>query len=138
MLRRLHQISEDRRLPQCPGGFEPVQSLNQNVAGAILPDQDRRFLAVGEHALGDLAHMLRLKRRATLGRHVNIVDRETLALEHASGRLARSASEALALRVANAEKPWIPAARRRHGSSGCQVRKKSTAHGAWMPIGRYQ
>ncbi len=80
----LHQISEDRRLAERLGGFEPVQPFDQDIACAVQSDQDRRLLAFVEHALGNFQHVLRLERRTALGRNVDVVDWQSFALEHAN------------------------------------------------------
>src|SRR5450759_946869 len=89
MLPGIDAETDDGRLAQRLGGLQPVQPFDQHEARAVRPHQDWRLLAVREHALRDLVDARLHGRRAPLGRHVDIGDREVLALHHGEASLAR-------------------------------------------------
>src|SRR5260370_8388531 len=89
MPRRLHQVAADRGLAELLAGFEAVQPLDQDEALAVRPHQDRGLLAGFQHALGDLAHALRVERGAALHRHVDVRDGKDLGLQHVRSTLLK-------------------------------------------------
>ena len=80
MLPGVDAITDDGGLAQRLGGFKPVQALDQYEARAVLAHQDRRLLALREHAARDRIDALQVERFAPRGRHVYIGDREGLAM----------------------------------------------------------
>jgi hypothetical protein len=82
MFLSLHDISQDRFLAQCPARFQTVETVHQDQTIAVAPHQDRSFLSTLQHAFGDLAHHLRIERRTTFDRNVDICDFECLAPHH--------------------------------------------------------
>ena len=68
MLPGLDAIADDGGLAQRLGGFKPVQTLDQDEARAILAHQDRRLLALREHAVRDRIDALRVERFAPPGK----------------------------------------------------------------------
>src|SRR5215831_18091732 len=69
MLPGFDTVTNDGGLAQRLGGFKPVQALDQYEARAVRAHQDRRLLALREHAVPRC-------------RHVDIGDREGLAFQH--------------------------------------------------------
>ena len=67
----------------CSPSLQPVQALDQHKTRAVRPHQDRRLLAVREHALRDLLDTLWIERGPPLDRHIDRVDREILTFHHA-------------------------------------------------------
>jgi hypothetical protein len=65
------------------GGFQPVQTFDQHKASAVRPYKDRRLLALIEDARRDFVYALLIKSGALLNRHVDVRDRDGLALHHA-------------------------------------------------------
>src|SRR4029079_14520896 len=82
MLSRLDQVAEDRCLAQLLAGFQAVQPLHQDETIAIAPDQDRRLLTDLQYALRDVVDDLGIERAPALDRHIDVGDRERLALHH--------------------------------------------------------
>jgi membrane-bound metal-dependent hydrolase YbcI (DUF457 family) len=64
------------------GGFQPMQAFNEHEPSAVRPHQDRRLLALVEHARGDFVYALLIKGGTPLDWHVDVCDREGLALHH--------------------------------------------------------
>lgn len=64
------------------GGLQSMQALNQYKARAVRSHQDRRALAVVEHAGGDFVDALLFEGGTPLRRHVDVGDGEGLALHH--------------------------------------------------------
>src|SRR5208282_835551 len=82
VLARVDAEADDGFLAERLGGFQPVQTLDQYKARAVLPYQDRRLLPVIEHAGGDFVDAFLLERGAAFDRHVNVGDGKDLALHH--------------------------------------------------------
>src|ERR1039458_1069443 len=82
MLPGIHPVADDGGLAQRLGGFQPVQALDQHETLAGGAHLDRHLLAVLEHSGGDLVDARRHERFAPLDRHVDLGDREILALHH--------------------------------------------------------
>jgi len=82
MLPRVDAEADDRLFAQRLGGFQPVQTFDQNEARAISTHQDGRLLAIREHALRNFLDAFWIERGPPLGGHVNSVNREILALHH--------------------------------------------------------
>src|ERR1700716_3159768 len=80
---RLHHVAEDGRFAELLAGLQAMQAFHQYQAFAIAADQDRRLLALLQHALGDLVDDLGVEGGAPFGGDVDAVDREGLALHHA-------------------------------------------------------
>src|ERR1035437_6797034 len=89
MLPGIHPVADDGGLAQRLGGFQPVQALDQHETLAVGAHLDRHLLAVLEHAGGDLVDARLHQRFAPLDRHVDLGDREILALEHGGATIAR-------------------------------------------------
>jgi hypothetical protein len=60
-----------------------MQAFNEHEPSAVCPYQDRRLLALVEHARGDFVYALLIKGGTPLDWHVDAYDREGLALHHA-------------------------------------------------------
>jgi ADP-ribose pyrophosphatase YjhB (NUDIX family) len=82
MLPRGHAEADDGFLAERLGCFKSVQALDQHKARAVRPHQDRRLLAVIEHAGRDLVHALLFERGASFDRHVDVGNCKGLALHH--------------------------------------------------------
>jgi hypothetical protein len=88
-----------------------------------------------QHAHGDLAHVLGLDRLAACGRHIDIVDRERLALEHARASLAHAAvSAGMNTTLLNAGRSALSAwqgtlPRLQQGCAG-----STSAASIWLPV----
>src|SRR5471030_839775 len=78
-------------LAQLLGGFQSVQALDQYETLAVHPHQDRCGLAVLEHAGSEFVDARLIKRGEPFDRHVDLVEREILALHHGGNYLARPA-----------------------------------------------
>ena len=84
MLPGVDAVADDGGLAQRLGGLKPVQALDQHEARSVRAHQDRRLLALREHAVRDRIDALQVERFASRGRHVDIGDWEDLAFQHAS------------------------------------------------------
>jgi len=62
------------------GGFQPMQAFNEHEPSAVRPYQNRRLLALVEHARGDFVYALLIKGGTPLDWHVDVCDRDGLAL----------------------------------------------------------
>jgi hypothetical protein len=82
MLPRVDAEADDGLLAQRLGGFQPVQSFDQNKARAIGTHKDGRLLAIREHALRDFLYAFWIKGGPPFGGHVDGVNREIFALHH--------------------------------------------------------
>jgi len=87
MLPGVDAVADDGGLAQRLGGLKPVQALDQHEARSVRAHQDRRLLALLEHAVRDRIDALQVERFAPPGRHVDIGDWEDLAFQHV-GRVA--------------------------------------------------
>jgi hypothetical protein len=67
-----NQKAHDSFFAERLGGLQPVQTLNQHKARAVRPHQDRRPLAIVEHAGRDFVHALLFEGGAPFYRHVFI------------------------------------------------------------------
>ena len=65
------------------GGFQPMQALNEHETSAVRPYQDRRLQALVEHARGDFVYAPLIKGGAPFDWHVDVCDRNGLALHRA-------------------------------------------------------
>jgi hypothetical protein len=79
MLPGVDAVVDDCRFAQRLGGFKPVQALDQHEARSVHAHQDRRLLALREHAVRDCIDALQVERLTPRGRHVDVGDREGLA-----------------------------------------------------------
>jgi hypothetical protein len=79
---RLHDVSDDGVLAQLLAGLQTMQPFHQYETFAVLPHQDRALQADLEDALGDLLSLLGVEHRAPFHWHVDVGDRERLALHH--------------------------------------------------------
>src|SRR5262244_1300757 len=75
-------VTNDGGLAQRLGSLKPVQALDQYEARAVCAHQDRRLLALREHAVRDRIDALQVERFAPRGRHVDISHWEGLAFQH--------------------------------------------------------
>jgi hypothetical protein len=71
-------------------GFQPVQALNQDERSTVGPHQDRRLLALVEHAHRYFINALLFEGRAPFDWHVEVSDREGFRFHH--GRITPSLS----------------------------------------------
>jgi hypothetical protein len=71
----LDKVPEDRFFAQCLARLKPMQTVHEDEARAIAPDQDWGRLPDLKHTLRNLSHSVRLKRRTALYRHIDIRDR---------------------------------------------------------------
>jgi len=71
----LDKVREDRFFAQCLARLKPMQTVHQDEALAIAPDQDWGRLPDLEHTLRNLSHSVRLKRRTALYGHIDVLDR---------------------------------------------------------------
>src|SRR4029450_11080266 len=78
----LHEIAEDGLFAQLLACLQTMQPFYQHETVAVLPHQDRALLADLQDTLGDLLRLLGIERRAALRRHIDLCDRECLALHH--------------------------------------------------------
>src|SRR5215471_9282604 len=78
----LDEVAENGLLAQLLAGFQSMQAFHQHQAGAVLPHQNRGLLTDLQHALGDLMRLLGVERRPPFRRHIDVCDREALALHH--------------------------------------------------------
>jgi hypothetical protein len=78
----LHDVSDDGFLAQLLARLQTMQAFHQDETFAVLPHEDRALQADLEDALGDLLRFLGIERRAPFHRHVDVGDRERLALHH--------------------------------------------------------
>src|SRR5215472_6023289 len=83
VLPRADKKTENSFFTECFGGFQPMQAFNEHKPSAVRPYQDRRLLALVEHARGDFVYALLIKGGTPLDWHVDVCDREGLALHHA-------------------------------------------------------
>jgi hypothetical protein len=58
MLPRVDKETENSFFTERFSGLQPMQTFNQHEPSAILPYQDRRLLALVEHARGDFVYAL--------------------------------------------------------------------------------
>ena len=58
VLRGLGEVSVDRLFAQCLACFEPMQTMYEDEAITIPPDQDGYLLSDFQHTLGDLLNNL--------------------------------------------------------------------------------
>jgi hypothetical protein len=68
----LHKVPEDRFFAQCLARLKPMQTVHEDEPLAIAPDEDWGRLPDLKHTLRNLSNGLRLKRRTTLYRHVDV------------------------------------------------------------------
>src|SRR6266478_1308105 len=78
----LDDVSDNGFLAQLLARLQTMQPFHQDETFAVLPHQDRALQADLEDALGDLLRLLGIERRAPFHRHVDVGDRERLALHH--------------------------------------------------------
>jgi hypothetical protein len=65
------------------GGLQPMQAFNEYKSSAIRPYQNRRLLALLQHARGDFVYALLIESGTPLNRYVDVSNRDGLALHHA-------------------------------------------------------
>jgi hypothetical protein len=70
----LDEIPENRFFAQCLARLESMQTVHEDEALAIAPDQDRSRLTDLKHALRNFLYGLRLERRTALHRHIDVRD----------------------------------------------------------------
>jgi hypothetical protein len=58
---RIDKETENSFFTECFGGFQPMQAFNEHEPSAVRPYQDRRLLALVEHARGDFVYALLIK-----------------------------------------------------------------------------
>jgi hypothetical protein len=83
VLPRLDEETENSFFTERFGGFQTMQAFNEHEPSAVHPYQDRCLLALVEHARGDFVHALFFKGGTPLDWHVDVCDRDGLALHHA-------------------------------------------------------
>ena len=80
----LDKVSEDRFFAQCFARLKSVQTVHEDEAFAVTPDEDWGRLPHLKHALRNLSHSVRLKRRTALYGHINVRNRKFFAFHHGS------------------------------------------------------
>jgi hypothetical protein len=83
VLRRVDKKTENGFFTERFGGFQPMQAFNEHEPSAVSPYQDRHLLALVEHAGRYFVYSLLIKGGTPLDWHVDLCDREGLALHHA-------------------------------------------------------
>jgi hypothetical protein len=81
----LDEIPKDRFLAQSLACLKPMQTVYQDEAFAVAPDEDWGRLPDLKHTLRNLSHSVRLKRRTALYGHIDVCDREFFAFQHGTG-----------------------------------------------------
>src|SRR6516225_5219207 len=81
--RRVDKETENSFFTERFGSFQPMQAFNEHEASAVRPYQDRRLQAPVEDARGDFVYALLITGGTPLDWHVDVCDREGLALHHA-------------------------------------------------------
>jgi len=61
MPRRVDKETKNSFFTERFGGFQPMQAFNEHEPSAVRPYQDRRLLALVEHARGDFVYALLIK-----------------------------------------------------------------------------
>jgi hypothetical protein len=82
MMSRVHQETDDRRLPESPARLQSVQTFDKDQPFAILAHQDRGGLAGFQHAFGDRLDGFRIECLAPLYRNIDLFDGKDLILQH--------------------------------------------------------
>src|SRR5262249_44967085 len=82
VLRGLSEVSEDRLFAQCLACFEPMQTMYEDEAITVRPNQDGYLLSDFQHTLGDLLNGLWFERCAGFYRHVDVRDRKFFSPHH--------------------------------------------------------
>ena len=77
---RVDKETENSVFTERFGGFQPMQAFNEHEPSAVRPYQNRRLLALVEHARGDFVYALLIKGGTPLDWHVDVCDRDGLAL----------------------------------------------------------
>src|SRR6516162_442252 len=80
---RIDKETENSFFTERFGGFQSMQAFNEHESSAVRPYQDRRLLALVEHARGDFGYALLIKGGTPLDWHVDVCDRDGLAPHHA-------------------------------------------------------
>jgi len=83
VLPSLDKETENSFFTERLGGFQPMQAFNEHEPTAVRPYLNWRLLAVVEHARGDFVYALLIKGGTPLDWHVDVRDRDGLALQHA-------------------------------------------------------
>ena len=78
----LHEISIDCLFAQCLARFEAMQTVDENQAVTIAPNEDGCLLSDFQYTLRDLLDGLWLERCAALYRHVDVRDRKSFSPHH--------------------------------------------------------
>jgi hypothetical protein len=74
VLRGLGEVSVNRLFAQCLACFEPMQTMYEDEAITIRPNQDGYLLSDFQYTLGDLLNGLWFERCAAFYRHVDVRD----------------------------------------------------------------
>jgi hypothetical protein len=74
VLRGLGEVSGNRLFAQCLARFEAMQTVYEDEAITIPPNQDGYLLSDFQHTLGDLLNGLWFERCAAFYRHVDVRD----------------------------------------------------------------
>jgi hypothetical protein len=83
MFPRLDKEADNSFFAERLGGFQPMQALNEHETSAVRPYQDRRLQTLVEHARGDFVYAPLIKGGAPFDWHVDVCDRNGLALHRA-------------------------------------------------------
>src|SRR3981189_3307448 len=76
------QESDDRFFAKSLARFQPMNSLNQNEAVFVAPNENGSLLSNVQNALRDLPNHLWLKSFSPLHRHINLVDGDGFRFKH--------------------------------------------------------
>jgi hypothetical protein len=94
----LDEITEDRFFAQCLARLESMQTMHEDEALSIAPHQDWSRLPDLKHALSNLLHSLRSKRRTALYRDIDACYRELFA-PHATKALLETIEKRMHMTV---------------------------------------
>src|SRR6516165_3753153 len=82
VLRGLGEVSVDCLFAQCLACFEPMQTMYEDEAITVRPNQDGYLLSDFQYTLGDLLNGLWFERCAAFYRHVDVRDRKFFSPHH--------------------------------------------------------
>jgi hypothetical protein len=122
----LDEVTVDRLFAQCLARFEAMQTVYEDEAITIAPNQDGCLLSNFKHTLRDLLDGLWFERCAALDRHVDVPDRKFFSLHH--GTSPKSAKENILSPRMDSVLPEIPEPTRRHFGVSNRVHDILVAH----------
>src|SRR5262245_60640695 len=78
----MEQLADDGGLPQGSACLQSMQTFDKDQPLAVPSNQDRRLLAMLQHAFGDFLDQLWIQSLTSFYRHIDLVDCESLVLQH--------------------------------------------------------